>query len=109
MPMSPLDRLKARVSAAVSAAVCSVALVLPYAARQAFVFTLHFILDGLIVKLKILLNWISYALAFILFLPVYFVGLPVTLLLIKLTSAKSGSTFAVRGEKVEDDDVYRMF
>ena len=109
MPGKYLLKLKVRVSAAVSAAVCVIAALLPYKARQGFVFLLHFLLNGLLVKLKLVANWLITALAYALFLPVYFVGIPFTLLLRKIASGKSNSAFVPGGEEVKDDDLERMF
>ncbi len=109
MPGKYLSKLKVRISAAISTAVCVVAAVLPYKARQGFVFMLHFFLNGFLVKLKLLANWLITAFAYLLFFPVYFVGIPLTLLLRKIASPKSSSSFIPGGEEVKDDDLERMF
>lgn len=109
MPGKYLLKLKARASAAVSAAVCVIAALLPYKARQGFVFLLHFLLNGLLVKLKLIVNWLITAFAYVLFLPVYFIGLPFTLLLRKIAFRRSDSAFIPGEEEVKADDLERMF
>jgi predicted exporter len=109
MPGKSLLKLKVRVSAAVSAAVCVIAALLPYKARQGFVFLLHFLLNGLLVKLKLVANWMITVFAYVLFLPVYFIGIPFTLFLRKIAFRRSDSAFVPGGEEVKDDDLERMF
>ena len=109
MPGQYLSKLKVRVSAAVSVAVCVVAAALPYKARQGFIFILHFVLNGVLVKLKLLANFVITVFAYILFLPVYFVGIPLTLLLKKIAFRKSNASFIPGGEEVKDNDLERMF
>ncbi len=90
-----------------SAVICWAALILPYRLRESFVFVMHFALNGVLVKLKLLLGWISAAFGFVFFLPVYYAGLPLTIALRKIFSRARGFENADR--PVDDSRIYRMF
>jgi hypothetical protein len=109
MPGERLKKLKACLSSAFSTVVCGAAAILPYRARQVFVFLLHFLMNGVLVKLKLLGNLIITIFSYILFLPVYFAGIPFTLLLRKAASLKDGSDPFPTRREVKNDDIERMF
>jgi len=90
MKMAKLDRLFAKtkktVSGYISLSICFLCLVLPYTAREIFIFILHFVFNTLSVKIRLLLNGLFSIGVIFLILPVYFLGFILASLLKKIFS-----------------------
>jgi len=79
-----LDEITKRREILTSFMICSISLMLPYKAREAFVLMLHFLLHSVKTKIMFVFGYIAALLEKVLFFLIYFLGLPATIVLKKL-------------------------
>jgi len=79
-----LDEITKRREILTSFMICSISLMLPYKAREAFVLMLHFLLHSVKTKIMLVFGYIAGLLEKVLFFLIYFLGLPATIVLKKL-------------------------
>jgi uncharacterized protein YneF (UPF0154 family) len=87
-PRFNLDSLMEGFKQLNSVIICSIACVLPHRVRELFVFGLHFVLHSVKHKLLLLAKSLMAVILSILFTFVYFIGLPLTIALQKLSTEK---------------------
>ena len=79
-----LDEITKRREILTSFMICSISLILPYKAREAFVLILHFLLHSVKTNVMLAFGCIAGLLEKVLFFLIYFLGLPATIVLKKL-------------------------
>lgn len=79
-----LDEITKRREILTSFMICSISLLLPYKAREAFVLMLHFLLHSVKTNVMLAFGYIAGLLEKVLFFLIYFLGLPATIVLKKL-------------------------
>jgi len=89
--------------------VCVVAVLLPFRLRELFVFIMHFVFNAVSVKLRLLFNMLMSAGSFVLLLPVYFIFLPVTVILRFAGRRDKKSVFVMINDRIDHGDVFRIF
>ncbi len=100
-----LKEIKMRLKLTNSIFICCVCLILPYVIREGFIFILHFVLNDLKAKIKLLFKGINYLLIFILSFISYFVCIPLTGIIKNIFKSRDYLT----GKDVDFSNIFEMF
>lgn len=109
LPLINLSEVKTRARITNSVIICFFFLFLPYTLRGFFIFILHFILNNVTNKIRLLFTGINTFFSSILLFFAYFFLIPVTVLIRIPFLALRKRSPTPKGQDINFDNIFRMF